>query len=92
MQRILEKKLDVRSSESTDNNGEKVLDNKVLKVYFAFLCELMMTRGRALHSMRMLVQRAKDIRSILLVVSKLPSCAPYLRFMYRSVFNVIGHS
>jgi len=92
MKRILEKKLDVRSSESWDNNGDKILDNQILKLYFVFLCELMMSRGRATQSMHNLISRVKDVRSMLLVVSKLPSCAQYFRFMSRCIFNVIGNS
>jgi hypothetical protein len=92
LQRIIEKKLDIRSSESFDNNAEKILDNHVLKGYFQFLCELMMSRGRSLAAMRTIVEKVRDIRSILLVVSKIPSCSKYLRFLYSCVFNVIGNS
>lgn len=54
---LFDRKIDHRASDSCDNSGAKVPDNRILKVYFAFMCEFLLTRGRGLNSFRVLIER-----------------------------------
>lgn len=67
---LFDRKLDHRASDSCDNSGAKVQDNRILKIYFAFLCEYLLTKGRGLNSFRVLIERDVLIHCIVRITTR----------------------
>lgn len=65
---LFDRKIDHRASDCYDNSGAKVQDIRMLKIYFAFLCEFLLTKQRGLNSFRVLIE--KDVLRIILFFSR----------------------
>ena len=56
---MFDRKLDHRAGECCDNSGAKILEIKIMKIYFAFLCEFLMTRCKGYDCLRVLSDNAQ---------------------------------
>jgi hypothetical protein len=56
-QMIFDRKLDHRAADCCDNSGAKIQEIRVVKIYFAFICEFLLTRCKGLNSLRVLLDR-----------------------------------
>ncbi|CAK62836.1 unnamed protein product (macronuclear) [Paramecium tetraurelia] len=105
LQNWFDKKIDQRSSDSYDNNHGKVQDLKVLKVYFMFLCELLLVYpfkkqqgsiNSGFYFLKSIFDKngssLREFRRILQVISKLSTCLDYQQFFYRMILDIYGYT
>ncbi|CAD8200746.1 unnamed protein product [Paramecium pentaurelia] len=104
-QSMFDKKIDQRSSDSYDNQHGKIQDLKVFKLYFIFLCELLLVypfkkQQGSINSGFYLLKNIfdkgngslREFRRILQVISKLSTCLDYLQFFYRMILDIYGYT
>ncbi|CAD8122370.1 unnamed protein product [Paramecium sonneborni] len=105
LQSLFDKKIDQRSSDSYDNNHGKVQDLKVFKLYFMFLCELLLVYpfkkqqgsiNSGFYVLKNIFDKGsgslKEFRRILQVISKLSTCLDYQQFFYKMVLDIYGYT
>ncbi|CAD8209393.1 unnamed protein product [Paramecium pentaurelia] len=105
LQNLFDKKIDQRSSDSYDNNHGKVQDLKVLKLYFMFLCELLLVHpfkkqqgsiNSGFYYLKNIFDKSngslREFRRILQVISKLSTCLDYLQFFYKMILDIYGYT
>ncbi|CAK63963.1 unnamed protein product (macronuclear) [Paramecium tetraurelia] len=104
-QSMFDKKIDQRSSDSYDNQHGKIQDLKVFKLYFIFLCELLLVypfkkQQGSINSGFYLLKNIYDkgngslreFRRILQIISKLSTCLDYLQFFYKMILDIYGYT